>query len=57
MDYLEYLPKDTIKTREVPDTKELALMVTSDEFFKCDWKPLKQYLKTKDWTPLFIITN
>lgn len=57
MEYLEYLPKDTIKTREVSDTKELALMVTSEEFFKCDWKPLKQYLKSKDWTPLFIITN
>jgi hypothetical protein len=57
MEYIEYLPKDTIEVKELPSTQELIIKVTYDEFFKCDWKPLRQYLKSKDWKILFIIKN
>lgn len=54
---LNLLPKNGINFKELHHTKELAIYTTYDGFYRYDWKPLRDYVKSQDWNLLFILNH
>lgn len=54
---ITYLPKKGISFKELSNSKECAIYTSYDGFYKYDWKPLRDYVKSIDYELLFILNH